>query len=62
MAININDLDNIEIVSRLENVFDKFVGDLFPEDYSGFFKCVDPSKGAVIGWSEKILLEPQCWR
>ena len=43
-------------------LFDKFVGDIFPEGYSGFFECVDPTKGTVIGWSEKILLEPQCWR
>ena len=62
VTIDISDLDNIEVVSRLENVFDKFVGDIFPEGYSGFFECVDPTKGTVIGWSEQILIEPQCWK
>ncbi|MCI5084069.1 MAG: hypothetical protein MRY78_20385 [Saprospiraceae bacterium] len=62
VAIDISDLDNIQIVHTLENVFASYSGDLFPIGYNGFFECIDPTKGTVIGWTEKILVEPQCWR
>lgn len=31
-----------------------------PANYSGFFECVDPSKGVVIGWTDTVLENPQC--
>lgn len=33
---------------------------LFPPNYSGFFECVDPSKGFVINWEETRLFDPEC--
>ena len=61
VAIDISDLDNIRVVSRVENAFSG-LGAPLPDDYFGFFECPDPNMGAIIGWAEKILERPECWR
>ncbi len=33
---------------------------LFPPNYTGFFECVDPDAGIVIGWDTAILSNPEC--
>lgn len=48
--------------SRIESYFggvDAF-DQSAPANYSGFFECVDPSYGVVIGWTEAILENPEC--
>ena len=61
IAIDISDLNNIRVLSRVENAFPG-QGAPLPQDYFGFFECPDPNMGAIIGWSEKVLERPQCWR
>jgi hypothetical protein len=61
VAINITDLENIEVISRQENVFPQAGGQL-PAGYVGFFECPDPNLGPIIGWSETNLESPECWR
>jgi len=36
------------------------IASLFPANYEGFFECVDPEKGIVIGWEETTLFNPEC--
>lgn len=33
---------------------------LFPPDYVGFFECVDPDAGIVVGWETAFLSNPEC--
>ena len=61
VAIDISDLDDIRVLSRVQNAFPG-QGAPLPGDYFGFFECPDPNMGAIIGWTEKVLERPQCWR
>lgn len=61
VAIDISDLSDLKIVERLANVY-QVTGSDFPEGYQGFFECVDPSLGQVVGWFETTLRHPECWR
>ncbi|MCB0614690.1 MAG: hypothetical protein KDC75_15345 [Phaeodactylibacter sp.] len=61
VAIDISDLNDIRVASRVENAFPG-QGAPLPDGYIGFFECPDPNMGAIIGWSEKLLKRPQCWR
>jgi hypothetical protein len=57
------DLSNIaspQLVSRLAHAF-PLLNQTYPPG-TGYFECVDPSKGVVVGWEEKLLTEPQCRR
>ena len=58
VIIDISDLENVKLVKRLENSFNLENLDLPP--MSGYFECVDPSKGKVIGWEKKTLISPKC--
>lgn len=61
VALDISDLSDLKIVERLANVYE-VTGSDFPENYEGFFDCVNPDLGQVVGWFETTLREPQCWR
>jgi len=50
--------DSIQLISRIDNAFDGVP--LMPDDYSGYFECVDPSMGDVIGWETATLTNPKC--
>jgi len=50
--------DSISMISRIENAFDGVP--LLPQNYSGFFECVDTTKGDVIGWESATLTNPKC--
>ncbi|MCB0553426.1 MAG: hypothetical protein KDD02_07730 [Phaeodactylibacter sp.] len=62
VALDISEIDNVRVLSRVENAFPDLAGASVPNDYVGFFECPDPNMGVVIGWSEEIIREPQCWR
>jgi len=61
VAIDISQLDSIKIISRIEDAF-KFTNADFPDGYVGYFECVNPELGEVIGWQETTITKPQCWR
>ncbi len=61
VAININDLNAVSVVSRLEQVFPG-VDQEYPPVSGIFFECVDPAKGYVISWTQKMLNNPRCKR
>lgn len=63
VVIDISQLDSAVVLSRISNAFPEAeAASLAPANYFGFFECVDPSRGAVVGWEEKLLNKPQCWR
>jgi hypothetical protein len=49
------------LVSRLENAFPAFSAN-FPPVTQGYFECVDPSKGLVVAWEQKLIDQPKCRR
>ncbi|MCB9283748.1 MAG: hypothetical protein H6563_06695 [Lewinellaceae bacterium] len=59
VAIDISNLDNIVLLKRIEGLYPE-VDQLAPEAYEGYFECVDPTKGAVVGWETALLDNPQC--
>lgn len=61
VAIDISSLDSVSVISRQKDAF-QIIGVNFPEGYVGFFECVDPELGEVVGWYETTLTKPQCWR
>ncbi len=64
---NINDLvildlsDNVKEVGRIKAMFSLNSLD-YPQNYSGYFECVDKNKGMVIGWETATLYNPKCFR
>jgi len=61
VTFDISDLDNILILDRVKNVYPN-AGQVFPEDYTGAFECIDSNLGIVIGWKNTVLVDPECWR
>ena len=59
IAIDITDLENIEVVKRMENLYPEHQN-YYPASYQGYFECVDPEKGVVVGWEEAELRNPKC--
>ncbi len=57
VTIDISDLFNVVVLDRQKNVFEPY---LFPPDYSGIFECVNPERGAVVGWEEVYLEKVNC--
>lgn len=61
VAIDISDLNNVQVVNRVENLYTRS-SKAFPEGYSGYFECVKEAKGFVVGWEAAELLNPKCIR
>lgn len=61
VVLNISDVNNVELVSRVEGAFPQS-GATLPANYAGFFECPDPALGNIVGWAEKTLQSPECWR
>lgn len=59
VAIELINPQTINIVKRLENAI-PYNGEAPSE--GGYFECVDPSKGVVIGWEPATLVSPKCFR
>lgn len=49
VSINIDDIKNVKVVDRDEELFEMFSPN-HPPVNTGYFECVDPEKGPVIGW------------
>lgn len=58
VSINLADLENITVTNRIENAF-HMVNKYHPP-VRGWFECIDPSKGEVVGWEMKTLYSPKC--
>lgn len=59
IGIDINNIHSVAVISRIENTF-QAVSQQVPPYEGVFFECVDANKGAVIGWTEKLLINPKC--
>ena len=61
VALDISDLENIEVVKRVENLYPEHDG-YYPQNYEGYFECADPEQGVIVGWEEAELTNPKCRR
>ncbi len=59
VAFIIDDNQQLQVVSRLENVMNN---QLYPPFTNVYFECVDPSKGVVIDWVKADIPTPDCYR
>ncbi len=59
VSINITDLNNVQLLSRLENVYTTPIASTPPES-NVYFECPDESKGVIIGWEKKKIKNPKC--
>ncbi|HMN89006.1 MAG TPA: hypothetical protein PKD70_00640 [Saprospiraceae bacterium] len=62
VVLDISNLDQIRVVSRVEKAFPNIEATPLPDNYTGFFECTDPARGVVSHWEEQLLKRPQCWR
>lgn len=58
VVINIENVQDAKLVKRVPEVFHVINTTTPPEQ--GYFECVDPAKGPVVGWEKKMLYAPKC--
>lgn len=61
LTIDIADPADIKLINRIENIHSDVTLSL-PDEYTGFFECVDYSKGIVTDWERTTLTNPKCRR
>jgi len=59
LVIDINDINNAELKKVVEEVYSG-TANMYPKSGSGYFECVDYTKGMVIDWVEAELTNPDC--
>lgn len=50
-----------QLVNRVPNSF-PVIDQNYPPTTNGFFECVDPSKGVIVNWEQKLIPTPKCRR
>lgn len=58
VVLDVSDRTNAVVVNRFENEFHTLNTTRPPE--AGIFECIDPTKGAVIGWEKTNLKNANC--
>ena len=63
IALDINDLNNIQVISReLITLEGRSVSQNVPPQNGVYFECPDPSKGELVGWEIATIENPECYR
>ncbi len=62
VTLDIHDINNIHEVGRVEDYYDPESLFNYPEFYHGYFECVEPDKGVILGWEAAVLENPDCYR
>ncbi len=58
VVVDIADLANVSLTKRVPNTF-TFASLIVPPQ-QGFFECIDPDKGIVVGWEFTTIHKPKC--
>lgn len=58
IVLNIADINNVQVINRMPDMFHLVDPTLPPA--AGYFECIDPSKGVVVGWEPKTIQNPVC--
>lgn len=58
VVLDISNINDVKVADRITSVFHMVDGNQPPG--SGYYECVDASKGQVVGWETKTLKYPKC--
>jgi len=58
VIVDISNIQAVKLLKRQENAFQFNATQLPPG--TGYFECVDPSKGKVVGWKKQMIHSPKC--
>lgn len=61
VVFNISNVQNITYEKRVKDVY-PLDNQMYPDHVTGYFECVDTTKGYVIGWQKVTLEDPKCRR
>lgn len=59
VSIDISDINSVKEIGRIKGAFNITEHDIKPPS-SGYFECVDQSKGTVVRWEKATLTNPKC--
>lgn len=59
VALDVSDPTQVRVLKRTKGVFQT---QQYPSQTNTYFECVDPNKGAVVGWEKTTLQNPKCRR
>ena len=63
LAIDVNDLNNIRVLSEHESILNREdLNAAVPPGTGYYFECADPKKGRVVGWQLTTINNPKCYR
>ncbi len=60
VSVDISDLLNVQVLTSIFGFYSEESLLLYPENFSGYFECVDLSKGVVVEWNLMMLTNPNC--
>ncbi|MBN2745581.1 MAG: hypothetical protein JXR34_02560 [Bacteroidales bacterium] len=61
VAFDVSDVSNITFKKRVKGIY-PLTSQFYPEFSTGYFECVDTTKGYVLRWEKTILNNPKCYR
>ncbi len=61
LTIDISDINDVKEINRVEGVYPP-QSQAYPDFYTGYFECIDPSQGFVMRWEAATLTNPACQR
>ena len=61
VALDIHNLNDIHLTKRMKDIY-PVENQLYPAFASGYFECVDTTKGYVLRWVKATLQNPKCYR
>ena len=61
VVLDIGNLEDIKEVNRVKNIYSG-ANQQYPDGFEGFFECVEPANGVVLGWEPTLLDNPKCYR
>lgn len=62
LVIDVSEPRQIRLLTKVSTIYNGNKTALFPEDFFGFFECVDTTRGVVTGWEGTLLENPNCRR
>lgn len=61
VVLDISNVYDISFETRVNNVYPA-TNQMYPQHATGYFECVDTTKGLVVGWEKTMLEDPKCRR
>lgn len=61
VTFDVRNVNNISFEKRVKNVY-PLQNQMYPPFATGYFECVDTTKGYVLRWEKTILHNPKCYR